>query len=90
MITRCANPACQQELHYLRNGRIIAVDIPAGDAKRVEHFWLCGSCCQFLDFDCMQDGSMQLRSKPGHHSTAAEPIRKPPMADLPPAARMRR
>ncbi len=67
MISRCANPRCQEELHYLRSGRIIAMDVPVGESRRVEHFWLCGKCCQSLDFDCLQDGHMLLRPRVALH-----------------------
>jgi hypothetical protein len=90
MITRCANPVCQEELHYLRNGRIIAVNVPAGTAAGVEHFWLCGTCCQFLDFDRVQDGRMRLRPKLGQHTPPAASMRKPPAAEVPELLRLRR
>jgi hypothetical protein len=56
MLTKCANTNCSRPLHYLRHGKIFrlgsdrAADlrvekIPAGPAP-VEHFWLCGHCCQ--------------------------------------------
>ena len=89
MITRCANPACQEELHYLRNGRIIAVNVPAGPSTGVEHFWLCGTCCQYLDFDRVQDGRMRLRHKGGHEN-APLPMRKPPAAEMQELQRLRR
>lgn len=51
MISYCANPGCGKVLHYLREGRIFAFDLPTGGfaaggkrLHRLEHFWLCGEC----------------------------------------------
>lgn len=95
MITRCANLDCQEELHYLRSGRIIAVDIRTPESTRVEHFWLCGKCSEVLDFDCMQEGHMRLRTKsvpdaPCPDSSRPDAMRKPPSAELAHPARIRR
>jgi hypothetical protein len=56
MLTKCANTTCPTPLRYLRHGKIFrlgsdcAADLrveksSAGPAP-VEHFWLCGNCCQ--------------------------------------------
>ena len=56
MLTKCANTNCPTPLRYLRHGKIFrlgsdcAADLrveksSAGPAP-VEHFWLCGNCCQ--------------------------------------------
>ncbi len=46
MIDRCANPACNEPLVYLRSGALYAVEAPelaqAGAATRF--FWMCESC----------------------------------------------
>ena len=54
MINQCANPNCSKLLHYLREGRIFAFDMPdprgpvisGRVARRREHYWLCGDCMQ--------------------------------------------
>jgi hypothetical protein len=60
MVNQCANPQCSKPLHYLRDGRIYVFDMTAvpvagkapaagagkQPARRMEHFWLCGSCSE--------------------------------------------
>lgn len=55
MVSNCANPKCGKPLHYLREGRIYVFDVPSGAegpngkrARRLEHFWLCGTCAQTM------------------------------------------
>jgi hypothetical protein len=61
MISKCANPACSVRFHYMRAGKLFRMefdpdhDAPgpqlAGNSKpvrKIEHFWLCGSCSTFL------------------------------------------
>lgn len=55
MVSNCANPACGKPLHYLREGRIYVFDASAGTAlngakreRRLEHYWLCGTCAAGL------------------------------------------
>jgi hypothetical protein len=41
MVGQCANPDCRRELHYLRDGKIYAFAMSAGNARKsLEHFWL--------------------------------------------------
>lgn len=53
MVSHCANPKCAKPLHYLREGRIFVFDVPGQDkngkrSRRMEHFWLCGTCSQTM------------------------------------------
>jgi uncharacterized protein YcsI (UPF0317 family) len=56
MVNHCANPKCCKPLHYLRDGRIFVFDLPdpnsqvpaGGRARRLQHFWLCGSCSETM------------------------------------------
>lgn len=55
MVDTCANPRCAKPLKYLRDGRIYIFDVgslhgePGGKrVHQLEHFWLCGACCQNL------------------------------------------
>ena len=54
MLAKCVNPACSKPLHYLRDGRIFHIErgAPFGETGKrshnVEHFWLCGDCCQTM------------------------------------------
>jgi hypothetical protein len=60
MLSKCANPVCSTQLHYLRDGKVFKVEmsrpVPIDSRKpllRVEHFWLCGPCSstQTLTYD---------------------------------------
>ena len=70
MLAKCANPACPKVLHYLRDGTIFHVERAAPaveDGKQshnVEHFWLCGECCQTMTvlFDQQQGVRVAPRS----------------------------
>lgn len=60
MVTKCANPNCPNEFHYLRNGKLFLVEVddkgpvPSGPQlvtqrrrpQRVEHYWLCDECVE--------------------------------------------
>ncbi len=54
MLAKCANPICGAHFLYLNQGRIYNVPIYEPDAQscrwpqRVEHFWLCSTCCVTL------------------------------------------
>jgi hypothetical protein len=63
MIAICFNPACNRELLYLRNGRVVRVIRGEGDDVSVEHYWLCGPCYVSLDFVFPADGSVILGAK---------------------------
>jgi hypothetical protein len=53
MVSKCANPACDKQLHYLRDGRVYvfetlttsATDLKSAESHN-EHFWLCGDCAR--------------------------------------------
>jgi hypothetical protein len=71
MVNNCANPTCAKPLHYLREGRIFVFDADSGSDKpihRMEHFWLCGVCCQTMRLEKTRQGvktvtksSLQIR-----------------------------
>ena len=55
MVNHCANEGCGKPLHYLRDGRIYVFDCAARNTiasqkreRRLEHYWLCGTCVQKL------------------------------------------
>ena len=63
MVSNCANPKCAKPLHYLREGRIFVFDVATGVpgkngklTRRMEHYWLCGMCCQSLTMEQTPDG----------------------------------
>jgi hypothetical protein len=68
MVNQCANPSCGKPLRYLREGRIFVFDLPdpntpvpapGGRARRLQHFWLCGSCSETMVIQ--QTSEMQIR-----------------------------
>ena len=71
MISKCANPACAVPFHYMREGRLFRMEFdpdPQGTGptlvgslrppRRIEHFWLCGTCSATLTL-VMNDGKVQ-------------------------------
>ncbi len=61
MISKCANPKCEIEFHYLRGGRLYRFDLrrpkksspnvpnailAKNPSKTTVYFWLCEQCCQ--------------------------------------------
>ena len=62
MVSNCANPQCNKQLHYLRDGKVYRFDTsraaPDGKAapKHNEHFWLCGDCIRTLSLEPASDG----------------------------------
>ncbi|MGC2639861.1 MAG: hypothetical protein WA294_21960 [Acidobacteriaceae bacterium] len=71
MVNNCANPKCGKPLHYLRDGRVFIFDVPGKiaangkRARRIEHFWLCGTCSQTLAMKQSSDG-IQVVVRPGN------------------------
>jgi hypothetical protein len=64
MINNCFNPACNRELRYLRDGRIVRIDRGSGSGATFVHYWLCGSCYMSYDFSFSADGSVTLSPRP--------------------------
>ena len=64
MVTKCANPLCANQFHYLRDGRLFIVEVEEGGGlpasgphlaadrkkppRRIEHYWLCDQCAPTL------------------------------------------
>jgi hypothetical protein len=71
MISRCANPDCRRELHYLRDGKIyqFVLSTKTG-SKRLEHFWLCGECSKTMILIRVDQSQVKAERKDGHRSTA--------------------
>jgi hypothetical protein len=44
MIGNCFNPACNEELRYLRQGSVYQWEIGVGRNFHSEFFWLCPNC----------------------------------------------
>jgi hypothetical protein len=61
MVSECSNPVCRAPFLYLRNGRVFTLHrrSPLGGYS-VEHFWLCGSCVQYLSLEFEGNGTANL------------------------------
>ena len=73
MISKCLNPSCHKELHYLRDGRVVRTTRRVGTDVQVEHFWLCGDCHLGYDFLFATDGRVSVSPRP-RFVASVEPI----------------
>ena len=71
MVSNCANSACGKPLHYLREGRIYIFDASVGASspgekrqRRLEHYWLCGTCADILMLVQDAQGLIRVLPKP--------------------------
>ena len=68
MISKCANPNCPTAFAY-RQGRLFRFpkhpiqDEGAPNTHSVQHFWLCGNCCEthLLEYD--ENRGVAIRSE---------------------------
>lgn len=68
MLAKCANPSCSVSFRYLQEGRLFrleadpeltpSVNSYAGSHNRVEYFWLCSHCSEFMALHLGQDGTV--------------------------------
>jgi len=66
MITKCANPACDNSFRYLRGGKLFLIEPqpvrPPREAEfqensqRCEYFWLCEQCARTTSITLDQSG----------------------------------
>jgi hypothetical protein len=75
MITKCANPSCENSFHYFRGGNLFLVEPRKlrrvhdtdfhDDSRRSEYFWLCEKCAPAMTIHLDQDGhsSVKLRNE---------------------------
>jgi len=65
---KCFNPACNKELRYLRDGRVIRVIRRDNDQTLVQHYWLCGNCYDVFDFVFPPGGDVTIQPRSHVHS----------------------
>jgi len=70
MIAECFNPACRRQLHYLREGCVVRVVKNAGSDVGIEHFWLCGDCCQSYSLQVVAEGKVDMVSRRRVHRSS--------------------
>jgi hypothetical protein len=74
MLTECFNPACRKELDYLRNGRVIRTIGSSTATMSVEHYWLCGTCYRWFDFEFKPDGTVVLSRRTRAVASSERPL----------------
>ncbi len=82
MVNHCANPQCCKPLHYLREGRVYVFDVTTPSpgergARRMEHFWLCGTCSEMFLLEQVEDKSVRIAPRTQRNSPAMVPYRAP-------------
>jgi hypothetical protein len=61
MVSECSNPACRVPFLYLRDGRVFTLRRRSPlDGSTVEHFWLCGSCAEYLSIRFESNGAASV------------------------------
>lgn len=66
MVNYCANPGCNRQLHYLRDGKVFlfssknAKKENATAPRPAEHFWLCGNCAKVWTLSLDRKDTIQL------------------------------
>jgi hypothetical protein len=77
VVGKCANPECVVPFRYFRDGKLFRFDLsapstsvrikPDGAARRrVEDFWLCGSCASKMTL--ISEDGVGVRTRPLPHS----------------------
>ena len=73
MVSKCANPACDKDFKYFREGRIYEFTVGGEGACKTnteaprkgssrELFWLCQNCAQVYTLQC-SDGNISVVSR---------------------------
>jgi hypothetical protein len=68
MLAKCANPICEAHFLYLKQGRVYNVPVYSPEAQslvsplRVEHFWLCATCCETLTL-VLRNGNVEVHAR---------------------------
>ena len=69
MLSQCANPKCNKELHYLREGKVFLFS-PNNSSKQpsktfqlLKHYWLCGECARNWTLAMDSENGVQLSEK---------------------------
>jgi hypothetical protein len=77
VVGRCANPECGVPFLYFRDGKLFRFDLSAYSTpvrsqpdgathRRIEDFWLCGSCAQKMTL--VSEDLAGVRTRPSPHS----------------------
>jgi hypothetical protein len=84
MLAKCANPSCFASFHNLQEGRRFRLEADpelthsvnsfANDSTKVEYFWLCNRCSEFMALRLGQDGTVVVVSLPDCAHRTPEPF----------------
>ncbi len=70
MVSECSNPACRAPFLYLRAGRVFTLRRQSPLAgSTVEHFWLCGSCAEYLSLEFDRNAAASVVRRRSSHAT---------------------
>jgi hypothetical protein len=80
MVTKCANPSCNNLFHYLREGRLFLVEAPLASAPNTdyrershgsEYFWLCERCAHTMTITSDRNGRTIIAARTHSHLKSA-------------------
>lgn len=86
MLSKCANPDCQERLRYLRGGRIFVLSnetLSAGigpnphtESHPVQYYWLCQECCRkmTLAYESGKGITVQPLTEPRSRNSELRPL----------------
>ena len=80
MVGKCANPSCDVPFRYFRNGKLFRFEFGAPTAqvraqadaagrRRIEDFWLCGSCASKMTL--VSEDAVGVRTRLLRHSVSS-------------------
>ena len=83
MVAKCANPNCGVPFRYFRDGKLFRFDLRAPSTparvepdstahRRVEDFWLCGTCASKMTL--ISGDGVGVRTRPLAHPTASSTV----------------
>lgn len=70
MLSKCANPSCEEPFRYLGEGRLFQVerrmtpDSNAKPARKIEHYWLCARCSRAMRVSVLENEALLVFSDP--------------------------
>lgn len=61
MLKKCANPGCEQQFRYWREGRLVVVRDGKRNHERLEYFWFCSACSAGYELVRLKAGGLAVR-----------------------------
>ena len=63
MVAECANPGCNRQFRYLREGHLFAFRNPRCSCHETQFWWLCGDCAATLTLHFQTDTGVHVAPK---------------------------